>query len=131
MKNLLAKLTLICAIFCFQNNFAQSAKENIWISYYNGNKIAIKKGSIPNRTPACIPIKVCTSKSENNIYIESSYDTNVEYYICNSDNTPLLTGNFYSSASVCTTINIENLPNGLYDIYLIVDESVYKGTLEI
>lgn len=55
----------------------------------------------------------------------------MEYDICDNSNTPLLSGNSECCSSSWTTINLECLPSGTYDIYLIVDESIYKGTLEI
>lgn len=131
MRKTLTVLAFVITMLHSQNISSQTIMENVWISHYYDNDVTEKKGNKASKAPANIPFEVYISKEECKIYIYSSSNIKMEYDICDNSNTPLLSGNSECSSSSWTTINLECLSSGTYDIYLIVDESVYKGTLEI
>lgn len=93
MKKTLIGLVLAISMFTAQDIFAQCVMEDVFISHCAEEGIFINKGHKPNKAPANVPVKVRMSKEEHKVYICSSSDADIEYYMCDSNNTSLLSGN--------------------------------------
>lgn len=131
------KSTTVLLMFAYallhsQSIFAQNVMESVLISYYDTGGICIKKEHKPNRAPANVPIKACVSYAEKTLYVSSSSDASLEYYVYGINiDTPLTSGicNFHSPA--WETISLESLPNGSYTIFFVINGTTYKGDIEI
>ena len=131
MKKTLIGLVFAISMFTTQNIFAQCVMEDVFISHCAEEGIFINKGHKPNKAPANVPVKVCMSKEEHKVYICSSSDADIEYYMCDSNNTPLLSGNCECASSVWTSVSLDCLPYGAYTIFFVINSNVYKGIIEI
>lgn len=131
MKGILIGLTFTIAMLHSQNCFSQNMMEDICISHCNEGSVFVKRGHKPNKAPANIPFKACVSREECKIYIYSSSDTNIEYYVCDSNNTTLLSGCDKCNNSTWTPISLDYLPCGTYTIFIVANGYVYRGDLNI
>ena len=114
--------------FC---GFAQSTfKQDVWLTYYSGKSILKGKEYKPNKAPAKVPVKASVDKN-GRLSILSSSNAIIEYYVCDGNDVVLTAGSYESTPSLWNDVDISDVLSGIYTLYIVVNESVYRGEIEI
>lgn len=129
-KKLLLGLALFIQMLCSTNVSAQEKLQEIYIYRYSNIDVSVTKGNVPNRTPAKIPINAWMAQ-DGNIYIYGETDLRIEYHVCDENNITLLSGTCECTESSHATINLIGVTTGIHTLYLIVNNNIYKGYIDI
>lgn len=111
--------------------FAQTTfKRDVLLTYYSGKSILKGKECKPNKSPVKVSVKVSIDQ-DGRLSIMSLSDTTIEYSICDGNDVVLLAGCYESSSSVWNTVDISSLLSGVYTLYIVANEKIFRGDIEI
>lgn len=127
MKKLLV-IALVMLQVCQTYANTLGTEENVYLYYYKPKGIGTSGSNLPSKGPAHTQVKVFYDKEENTLCIKNTQGINVELYIYGSNDQLLLSA---SCNEANATIDVSNLSNGEYYIFVVTNGNVFKGDINI